>query len=100
MTIDGYLEDGRSRSVAAMDTRNLAYLGLGVLAATVVATLVDAPPAIWISAVPAAVAIVLLVVIRQARSHGSDDASRMLAHRAPASTSSHPWGRQRKVRGR
>ncbi len=83
MTIDGCLEDDRARSVAVMDTRNLGYLGLGVLAATAVATLIGVPPIIWLSVVLAAVAIVivLLVVIRRARSDGSDDATRMLAHR-------------------
>lgn len=65
-----------------MDTRHLGYLGVGVLAATMVATLIGVPPTIWLSAVPVAVAIVLLVVVRQARSDGSDDATRMLAHRA------------------
>ena len=89
MTIDGCLGDDRSRSVAAMDTRVLGYLGLGILAATVVASLIGVPPTIWLSAVLVAVAIVLLVVIRQARSDGSDDATRMLAHRTLQPT---PYG--------
>ena len=72
-----------------MDTRTLGYLGLGVLGVIVVATLIGVPPAIWISAMLAAVAVAVAVVVRQAQSDGVDDAARMMAVETsgPAATS-------------
>ncbi len=65
-----------------MDTRTLGYVGLGVLAGIVVATLIGISPVIWIAA--AIVALVGTAAILMARSDGSNDAARMLAHEAPA----------------
>jgi hypothetical protein len=83
MTIDGCHPAGPTRTVAAMDTRTLGYLGLGLLAAIVVATLIGVPPAIWIMAVLISLVIGLIVAVRQARQDGVDDAARMVAGAGP-----------------
>lgn len=82
MTIGGCLSGADARSVGAMDTRALGYLGLGVLVGIVVATLIGLPPGIWI-----ATALVTLVggtAVMLARSDGSNDAVRMLSRVASA----------------
>ena len=60
-----------------MDTRTLAYIGLGVLTGIVLATLIGIPPVIWIAASIVALGTTAAVVM--ARSDGSSDAERMLA---------------------
>ena len=61
----------------AMDTRTLAYIGLGVLAGIVLATLIGVPPFIWIAASIVTLGATTAVVL--ARSDGSSDAARMFA---------------------
>jgi hypothetical protein len=63
-----------------MDTRTLAYIGLGVLTGIVLATLVGVPPFIWIAASIVALGSTATVVMAQA--DGSSDAERMLARDA------------------
>ena len=77
MTIGGWPVLAEGRTVAAMDTRTLGYVGLGVLVGIVVATLIGIPPVIWIAA--ALVALVGTAAALLARSDGSNDAARMLA---------------------
>ena len=60
-----------------MDTRTLAYIGLGVLAGIVLATLIGVPPFIWIAASIVTLGATAAVVL--ARSDGSSDAARMFA---------------------
>jgi hypothetical protein len=81
MTIDGWPVRPEDRTVAAMDTRTLGYVGLGVLVGIVVATLIGIPPVIWIAA--ALVALVGTAAALLARSDGSNDAARMLARENP-----------------
>jgi hypothetical protein len=49
-----------------MDTRTLAYVGLGVLAGIVIATLIGVPPFIWIAAAIIALVSTVAVVVAQA----------------------------------
>jgi hypothetical protein len=81
MTIGGWSVLAEGRTVAAMDTRTLGYVGLGVLVGIVVATLIGIPPVIWIAA--ALVALVGTAAALLARSDGSNDAARMLAREDP-----------------
>lgn len=68
-----------------MDTRTLAYIGLGVLAGIVLATLIGIPPFIWIAASIVALGTTAAVVMAQ--SDGSSDAERMLARDTSDSSS-------------
>ena len=73
-----------ARTVTAMDTRMLGYVGLGVLVGIVVATLIGIPPVIWIAV--ALVALVGSVVMMVAQSDGANDAARMLARETATPT--------------
>ena len=79
VTFDGCHPTGHTSTVGRMDRRTLRYLGLGSLAAIVVATLIGVPPAIWVMAVLSSLVIGLIVAVRQARQDGVDDAARMVA---------------------
>ncbi|MGD8682841.1 MAG: hypothetical protein PVG27_02755 [Chloroflexota bacterium] len=62
-----------------MDTRNLAYLGGGVLVVIIGVTIIGIPPGIWIPLGLAAAAIGVGLVIRQAQADGIDVAARIMA---------------------
>lgn len=64
-----------------MSTQHLGYLGGGVLVAVIVLTLLGVPPELWLSValVAAAIGLIALVVIRQAKADGSDLAHRFMA---------------------
>ena len=76
MTIGGCHRRGDTRTVAAMDTRTLGYIGLGILVGIVVATLIGIPPFIWITA--AIVALVATAAVAMGLVAGTSDAARML----------------------
>lgn len=63
-----------------MDTRNLSYLGLGLLVAIVGATIAGVPPEIWIPLALATIVIGAVLLVRLAQADGIDIAGRMVTH--------------------
>jgi len=62
-----------------MGTRNLGYLGFGVLVAIIGAAVLGVPPFVWLAASLLALVIGVVVVARLAQSDGTDIAGRILA---------------------
>lgn len=65
--------------MSVMDTRNLGYLGIGILLAIVAATLLGVPPVVWLSVGLIAAMVVTIIVIERARAQGIDIAQQVVA---------------------
>lgn len=75
-----------------MSTQHLGYVGVGVLVAIVVVTLLGVPPEVWLSValVAGVVGVIALVVVHQAKADGSDLAKRFVAGRNDPPTTQAP----------